>query len=135
MNGKTCLDSSVVIALFRGDPDVSESIERLHSPVLTSFALAEMIYGAKLSNKKDENLRMVDSFAARCLVLYPDADSLDAYTELKLCLRAQGTPIPENDIWIAALCLQHDLELAFRDKHFEFVPGLKKLHWRSTPHS
>ena len=130
MIGKTCLDSSVVIALLRGDSGISEKIERLVSPVLTSFALAEIIFGAKLSRQKAGNRRVIDQFTARCIVLYPNAATLETYADLKVQLRGQGTPIPENDIWIAALCLQHDLALAFRDKHFDSVPGLKKLHWK-----
>ena len=132
MIGKTCLDSGVVIALLRGDSDIGEKIDGLLSPVLTSFALAEAIFGAKLSRQKEANRRVIDLFAAGCIVMYLDANTLESYADLKVQLRVRGTPIPENDIWIAALCLQHDLELAFRDKYFDFIPGLKKLHWKKV---
>lgn len=48
---------------------------------------------------------------------------------LKAALRAQGTPIPENDLWIAALVRQHGLTLVSRDEHFDAVPGLAIERW------
>ncbi len=50
-------------------------------------------------------------------------------------LRAQGTPIPENDIWIAALARQHTLRLVSRDTHFDGVPGLDVVRWEDLPPS
>jgi predicted nucleic acid-binding protein len=44
-------------------------------------------------------------------------------------LKRAGTPIPSNDVWIAALCRQHSLPVVSRDRHFDAVPGLKRLHW------
>ena len=132
MTGKTCLDSSVVIRHFRGESLVTEKIKALGTPCLASFAYGELIYGARLARNPEESRSKLDALVARCVVLHPDAATLETYANLKVQLRTQGTPIPENDIWIAALCLQHDMELAFRDKHFEFVPGLKKLHWKQA---
>lgn len=132
MTGKTCLDSSVVIRHFRGESLVTEKIKGLVAPCLTSFAYGELIYGTRLAREPEESRRKLDTLVTRCVLIFPDAVTLETYADLKVQLRAQGTPIPENDIWIAALCLQHDLELAFRDKHFDFVPGLKKLHWKKV---
>jgi tRNA(fMet)-specific endonuclease VapC len=44
-------------------------------------------------------------------------------------LKRAGTPIPTNDLWIAALCRQHDLPLLSRDRHFDRVPGLRRIAW------
>jgi len=49
---------------------------------------------------------------------------------VKLALKMAGTPIPENDLWIAAAALEHGLPLATRDAHFRHVPGLTVLDWR-----
>lgn len=57
--------------------------------------------------------------------MYPNEDTARQYGELFAKLRRQGTPIPTNDIWIAALALQYDLTLDTRDEHFKRVPDLK----------
>ena len=132
MTGKTCLDSSVVIRHFRGESSVTGKIKALEAPCLASFAYAELIYGARLAREPEASRRKLDELVARCALVFPDAATLETYADLKVQLRAQGTPIPENDLWIAALCVQHDLQLAFRDKHFDFIPGLKKLHWKAV---
>jgi tRNA(fMet)-specific endonuclease VapC len=44
-------------------------------------------------------------------------------------LKSAGTPIPSNDVWIAALCRQHRLPLLSRDRHFDGVPGIRRLAW------
>lgn len=67
--------------------------------------------------------------AATAAVLVCDATTAGLYGELKAALRAQGTPIPENDLWIAALTRQHTLTLVSRDEHFEAVPGLEIERW------
>ncbi|WP_162550200.1 PIN domain-containing protein [Hymenobacter nivis] len=49
----------------------------------------------------------------------------DTYAEIRLQLKQAGRPIPENDIWIAALCVAYDVPLLSRDQHFEYVSGLR----------
>jgi tRNA(fMet)-specific endonuclease VapC len=58
-----------------------------------------------------------------------DADTAGQYADIREELRTAATPIPENDIWIAALCRQHQLPLASRDGHFDKVRGLKRVGW------
>ena len=58
-----------------------------------------------------------------------DASTARFYGEIKNRLRAQARPIPENDVWIAAIALQHGLVLATRDEHFAAVDGLACERW------
>jgi len=51
------------------------------------------------------------------------------YGEIKSKLHRAGRPLPENDIWIAAIALQHDLTLATRDGHFAAIEGLRTILW------
>jgi tRNA(fMet)-specific endonuclease VapC len=60
-------------------------------------------------------------------VLYPDDVTTVHYASIYLQLRRQGTPIPTNDMWIASLCLQHELTLYARDSHFDHLPQLSRL--------
>ena len=60
-------------------------------------------------------------------VLSPDQQTTLHYGAVYRQLRAQGTPIPTNDMWIAALVLQHDLALLARDRHFDALPQIARL--------
>jgi tRNA(fMet)-specific endonuclease VapC len=64
-----------------------------------------------------------------CALMAADANTAGQYAEIREELRAAATPIPENDIWIAALCRQHQLAVASRDGHFDKVRGLKRVEW------
>ena len=50
----------------------------------------------------------------------------DRFGRIAAALRVKSTPIPTNDLWIAALCVQHDLTLASRDAHFEQLPQIPR---------
>jgi tRNA(fMet)-specific endonuclease VapC len=52
-----------------------------------------------------------------------------SYAAVRMELKKAGTPIPSNDVWIAALCRQHSLPIVSRNRHFDAVPGLRRLHW------
>jgi tRNA(fMet)-specific endonuclease VapC len=62
-------------------------------------------------------------------VLGCDTATARQYGRIKNALRARGRPIPDNDIWIAAIALQHDLTLLSRDRHFGAVAGLVVETW------
>jgi tRNA(fMet)-specific endonuclease VapC len=91
--------------------------------------LGELYYGARKSARTAENVERVAAFAAAAAVLSCDAATAALCGELKAQLRAQGTPIPENDLWIAALARQHELTLVSRDAHFGAVRGLAVVSW------
>lgn len=63
----------------------------------------------------------------RVRVLFPDEETTHQYARLFAQLRAQGTPIPTNDVWIAAIVLQHDLILFSRDQHFDKLPQIPRV--------
>jgi tRNA(fMet)-specific endonuclease VapC len=64
------------------------------------------------------------------VVLGCDVGSAQRYGEIKDQLSKKGRPIPENDIWVAAVALQYDLTLVSRDEHFGLVPGLRAEAWQ-----
>ena len=63
------------------------------------------------------------------MVLFPGLSTADHYGRIRAALSKAGTPIPENDIWIAAIAQEHQLPVAARDKHFDAVLGLPVLKW------
>ena len=122
MSGRYVLDTNVVIALFANDAAVVERIRGTDEVFVPSVVIGELYYGARRSGR-------VDEFAAESAVLSCDVGSVQRYGEIKDELRKKGRPIPENDIWVAALALQHDLTLVSRDEHFRQVSALRAEAW------
>jgi len=118
MTGEVLLDTSVVVAHLRGDEAVTARLLENDVIFVPAIAVGELCYGALKAVVPDEAMGKVEGFLAAVTIL--DADRLTAfwYGRIKKGLADQGTPIPENDIWIAAVAAQHGLPLAHRDTHF-----------------
>jgi len=125
------LDTSVVIAAIGQEPAVTASLQALpaSSLFLSATVLGELVYGALLSSRAGKNLTTLTDFAAAANTLPCDAATARLYGEIKAQLKRIGRPIPENDIWIAAVARQHSLTLITRDAHFEHVAGLSRERW------
>jgi tRNA(fMet)-specific endonuclease VapC len=129
MNGRFLLDTNVVIDLLVDKDRLAERLVAADEVLLPVVVLGELYYGARKSARSAENLARVDQFAARNSVLSCDLRTAQLYGEIKNAMRARGTPIPENDLWVAALAQQHDLVLVTRDRHFRAVEGLRLEEW------
>jgi len=107
------------------------AVERLRTAelIFVSFVtLAELRAGFLAGTAEGTNERTLALFLsrARVRILLPDEQTTHHYARLFLQLRKQGTPIPTNDIWIAALAVQHDLILFSRDAHFDQLRQLPR---------
>lgn len=129
MNGRYLLDTKIVIAIFAGEAVVRQQLAGAGEVFVPSIVLGELYYGAQKSARIAANVARVDEFAANNTVLVCDTETARQYGEIKSELRAQGRPIPENDIWIAAVAKQHQLALVTRDGHFNHVAGLLIEVW------
>ena len=123
------IDTNIVIALFGGDAAVKSRFSAAPNVWLSATVIGELYYGARNSGRLAENLRRVEEFAAFSAILSCDGGTAAHYGQIKASLRAKGTPIPENDIWIAATARQHNLTLVSRDAHFNHVDGLDVAAW------
>ena len=103
MNGRYLLDTNEVIALFANDVAVIDRIKDADEVFIPSIVIGELYYGAQKSGRVKENVRRIDEFVVGNVVLTCDAETAKRYGEVKNGLRQKGRPIPENDIWIAAL--------------------------------
>lgn len=130
--GRVLLDTNIVIALLAAEPTVVDQVAAAEAVYLPAIALGELYYGARQSAHTQENLERLRELAAASAVLQCDAETAAHYGEVKAGLRTKGAPIPENDIWIAALAKQHDLTLASRDEHFDVVPGIVRVAWTES---
>lgn len=129
MSGKYLLDTSVIIALFADDAAVKDNLAKADEIFIPCIAVGELYYGAWKSARIRENVARIDEFAAANVVLECNSGTARRYSEIKNALREKGRPIPENDIWIAAIALQHDLTMATRDTHFSEITDLKVAIW------
>jgi tRNA(fMet)-specific endonuclease VapC len=129
MSGRYLLDTNVVIALFDDDPVVLTELAKAQEVFTASIVLGELYYGALHSTHVAANTARVTTFASKNVVLVCDEMTAHQYSQVKVQLRNKGKPIPENDIWIAALALQYQLTLATRDGHFDDVNGLSTAKW------
>lgn len=129
MNGRFLLDTNIVIALFAEDISVQKGLMEAEQVFVPSIVLGELYYGARKSLRTQENISRVDEFAAISAVLVPNIATAKKYGEIKNALRNKGRPIPENDIWIAAITKQYGLTLVTRDEHCKEVEGIAIEAW------
>jgi tRNA(fMet)-specific endonuclease VapC len=130
MSGRCLLDSNIIIALFAGENSVLAAANEAAEVFIPSIVIGELYYGAQKSGKRQANLARIDNFVAANVILVCDEETARWYGEIKQQLRVKGQPIPENDIWIAALARQHGLTLVTRDKHFDEIESLDIEAWQ-----
>jgi tRNA(fMet)-specific endonuclease VapC len=129
MSGRYLLDTNIVIALWANDATVTQQLADADEVFVPIIVLGELYYGARKSAWSATNIARIDDFAARSSILVCDLTTAQQYGESKNALRAKGRPIPENDLWIAAVALQYSLTLATRDDHFRQIDGLITVKW------
>lgn len=129
MAGSYLLDTNVVIALLAGDAGVQDGLDTADEVFVPAVALGELFYGARKSGQVRENLVRIDALALNSAVLGIDTETARRYGAIKDALRTRGRPIPENDLWIAAIALQHELTLVSHDAHFSGIEGLRLAAW------
>lgn len=129
MTGRFLLDTNIVIALFAKEAVIQVNLANAAEVFVPSIVLGELYYGANKSLRVAENIAKIDEFAAMSSILVCGTRTAQEYGQIKNGLRAKGRPIPENDIWIAALGKQHGLTLITRDAHFGEVDGLMIETW------
>jgi len=123
------LDTNAVSALFVGDSALGKVLagaSRHHLPVIV---IGEYCYGLLGSRLRAELERLLENLIHESLVLPVDETTAKTYAEVRDELRRNGRPIPENDIWIAALARQHRLPVVSRDDHFDYVAELRRVAW------
>lgn len=128
--GDILLDTTVVVAHLRGVAVVSQRLTEFQTRYLSTVALGELHFGIHHSARPHENLRQLERWLHVTVLLPVSPATAEHYGRLKDQLARAGTPIPENDLWIAAHALEHGLPLATRDAHFSRVPGLSVLDWQ-----
>lgn len=127
--GSVLLDTNVVVAHFRDDSGLTAQLRSASALYVPWVVLGELCYGARLARRREAQMALIRDFLQTAALLLPDQSTSEHYGEVKAELAGMGKPIPDNDIWIAAVARQFDLPLATRDRHFAAVPRLTMLAW------
>ena len=120
------LDTNAYVAFCKGIAWSVDILRRAREIYLPIIVLAELRAGFACGNQKLTNERKLIAFlnSERVEILNTDESTTHHYARLYCQLRKQGTPIPMNDLWIAALAVQHDMLLLTGDGHFDCIPQL-----------
>src|ERR1041385_6968241 len=129
MNGSLLIDTNAANAAIRQTPEGVVMLEAADSVYTPWIVVGELCYGAHYAANAEAQLARVDTFVASSQVVYPDLETTQVYGRIKAELRRNGRMIPENDLWIAALALEHNLPIATRDSHFDNIDALTILQW------
>ena len=123
------LDTNRYTDFVKGDPETVQILTEADRIYVPFVVLAELRAGFTCGRISRQNEAALVLFLnnKRVAVLYADARTTQVYAEVFAQLREQGTPIPTNDIWIAALAIQHAIPLCSRDRHFECLPQLARV--------
>ena len=125
---RVALDTNRLIDLLQGDAALAERLgacEEVWIPVVVLAEIKAGFYGGTQSHRNENLLRRVLA-KTTVDVLLPSRQTAEHYARLFVQLKRAGTPIPDNDLWIAALALEHDLLLITRDQHFQNIPQLPR---------
>lgn len=129
MNGKFLLDTNIIIALFRKDIAAQSEILEDENTYIPDIVIGELYYGAFKSSRSIENVSLIDTFVDKINILGLNPGIAKEYGNIKNTLRRKGRPIPDNDIWIAAIAKHYTLTLVTRDEHFKEVEELSLESW------
>jgi tRNA(fMet)-specific endonuclease VapC len=124
------LDTNAYTAYMRDDPPVAERVEASTRILLPAVAVGELIYGFRYGTRYQENLGQLERFLTKPFVEFVPVimETCSRFGLISAALRQAGTPIPVNDIWIAAHALQTGAPLLTHDAHFDYVAGLAVVH-------
>lgn len=123
------IDTNIYSLALKGDGDVVRNMQRFELIAISVVSIGELLSGFKGGSREAKNREELYIFldSPRVMPRPVDEETADIYASVLNNLRQQGTPIPTNDIWIAACAMQHGLKVYTRDRHFHAIPGIRML--------
>jgi tRNA(fMet)-specific endonuclease VapC len=123
---KVMLDTSAYSAYLRGNEDVKRAVQEADEIYLNPVVLGELYAGFAHGGKEKKNRDILKEFLAspRVQVAVIDEETSERYAAIIAYLWVKGTPIPTNDLWIAATAMQYGLKLVTTDSHYRQVPQI-----------
>ncbi len=123
---KILLDTSAYVAFKLNRAEIVDTIVRADQILFSPIVLGELMFGFRNGSKLKKNMNELDQFLSHEAVEHALIGEItsDRYARIASQLKTQGTPIPANDIWIAAQTMEHGAELITTDGHFKKIAGL-----------
>jgi tRNA(fMet)-specific endonuclease VapC len=115
---------------MKGDSDVVAALKRIDQIGIATISIGELYSGFKGGRHEKKNRMELGIFLdpPRVTVFNIEVETADFYASILDNLKSNGTPIPTNDIWIAAVAFQNGCKLFSKDRHFCVVPGLIRFN-------
>jgi tRNA(fMet)-specific endonuclease VapC len=129
MRSTVIVDTNGLSAIADGDPSLEPILRKAAEIAVPVIVLGEYRYGIRQSRDRQRYEQWLTESLPNYHVLDVDKDTAISYAALRHELKTAGTPIPSNDVWIAALCRQHTFSLLSRDRHFDLVRGIERIDW------
>lgn len=129
---KYLLDTNAYSGLMRGSEAVVSRVRKAERILVSSVVAGEILYGFRNGTRYEENRAQLDVFLANRFVAFLPVTMTTAerFGMIASALKRKGTPIPSNDIWIAAHALETGADLMSFDSHFSHIDGLAFIHLR-----
>lgn len=126
-NNECLIDTTIIIHIFKGNIVFAQRLQKLKKVFLSSTVIGELYFGAYASANLQKKITEIEEFQKKCLLLDITSKTGLLFGQIKSQLKIKGKPIPENDVWIAASAIEHNLPLFTTDNHFKDVDNLTFL--------
>lgn len=123
------LDTNGLSAVADGHPALEPILRKAAEVAVPVIVLGEYRYGIQRSRYRQRYEQWLTASIPNFRILDVDEETARSYATLRSELKRAGTPIPSNDVWIAALCRQHSFPLLSRDRHFDLVGEIARIDW------
>lgn len=123
------VDTNALSAIVDEQPGIHAALEQAAAVLIPVIVLGEYGFGIAQSTRRSQHQKWLRESLPAYGILDITRETAEHYAALRLEMKRAGTPIPSNDLWIAALCREHKLPVLSRDRHFDRVRGLRRLQW------
>jgi predicted nucleic acid-binding protein len=123
------LDTNGLSSVADGDAALRPILRKAVEVAIPVVVLGEYRYGIQQSREQRRYEHWLSEAMRNFRVLEVDEGTAGSYSTIRIELKKAGTPIPSNDVWIAALCRQHSSSVISRDRHFDLVRGIERINW------
>ncbi len=123
------LDTNAISAWCDGDTALLAALPADRPLFLPAIVLGESRFGIKVTRDRKVHEAWLEEVESTVTVLDVNSETARHYADVREQLRKARTPIPENDLWSAALARQHELPVITRDAHFDHVTNLRRVCW------
>lgn len=120
------IDTNIYCYAMRGDAEIIKALQQVSDIGITAISIGELLSGFKAGNKEKTNRQELNQFldSPRVTLYSINEETAEYYCLILDQLKKNGTPIPTNDIWIAAVAFQHGMPIYTKDQHFNKINGL-----------